>query len=150
MTKKSLMLVLFAVALATVYVVWFSDWFKPKKVEIYHTYRNLRPTYGNAARGNAIQSLIFGVRPPMHFTELKVVPLAEFETNKEASAVWHLISDSNSVPVKSFFYGQYIGGMRPAIKGVHAEALESNVTYRMFITAGGLKGEHDFELKSMN
>jgi hypothetical protein len=51
------------------------------------------------------------------------------------------------VPVKSFFYGQFIGGMKPAIKGVRPEPLETNVTYRLFLTAGKIKGEHDFELK---
>jgi len=144
MTKKNLLLVLLAVGLATVYVVWFTDWFRPKTVFIYHTNRNLRP---GPARGNAMPSLIFGVKPQIRFTELKIVCLTELETNKEAAPVWHLVSDSNSVPMKSFYYGQYISGMHAAIQGVHAEALESNVTYRMFITAGRIKGQHDFELK---
>jgi hypothetical protein len=91
--------------------------------------------------------LIFGVNRQLRFTELKVVPLAGFETNKSVLPVWHLVSDSNSAPVKSFFYGQFIGGMRPAIKGVRPEPLETNVTYRLLVTAGKIKGEHDFELK---
>jgi hypothetical protein len=144
MTKKNLLLVLLAIGLAAVYVVWFTDWFRPKTVFIYHTSRNLRP---NLARGNALPSLIFGVKPQVRFTELKVVSLTEFETNKDAEPVWHLISDSNSVPTKSFFYGQHIAGMRPKIEGVHVEALETNVTYRMFITAGNIKGQHDFDIK---
>jgi hypothetical protein len=37
--------------------------------------------------------------------------------------------------------------MRPAIKGVRPEPLETNVTYRLLVTAGKIKGEHDFELK---
>jgi len=147
MTKKTLMLILFAISLATVYAVWFSDWFKPKKVEIYHTNRGL---HANPARGNALRNLIFGVRPRTRITELKVVSLAALETNKNALAVWHLVSDSNSVPLKTFFYGERIGGMRPAISGVQAEALETNVSYRMFITAGNAKGQHDFELKGMD
>ena len=144
MTKKNLLMVLLAIGLAAVYVVWFTDWFRPKTVFIYHTNRNLRSA---PARGNAIPSLIFGVKPQVQFTELKVVSLTELETNKDAIPVWHLVSDSNSVPMKSFFYGQYIAGMHSKIKGVHVEALESNVTYRMFITAGKVKGQHDFELK---
>ena len=143
MTKKNLFLMLLTLGLATVYVVWFSDWFRPKEVQIYHINRNLRP---NSGQGNALPNLIFGVRPQTRLTELKVVPLAGLETNKNAMAVWHLVSDSNSVPVKIFFYGQNIRGMRPAIKGVNADALETNVTYRMFISAGHLKGQHDFEL----
>lgn len=147
MTKKNLLLILFAIGLAAIYVVWFSDWFKPKKMEIYHTNRNV---HANSGRGNALRSLIFGVKPRSRITELKVVPLAEFETNKSAVAVWHLVSDSNSVPIKSFFYGEHIPGMRPAIRGDSAEALEPNVTYRLFITAGSVKGQHDFELKGLD
>jgi hypothetical protein len=144
MTKKNLLLILFAIALAFVYAIWFTDWFRPATVQIFHTNRNPRP---NLRRGGPMQSLIFGVNHPLRFTELKVVPLTGFSTNKNVVPLWHLISDSNSVPVKSFYYGQLIGGMRPAMKGVRPETLETNVTYRLFITAGKIKGEHDFELK---
>ncbi len=147
MTKKNWILVLFAVALATVYAIWFTDWFRPQTVKIFYTNRNARPALQRAARGGAMPSLIFGVNQQLRFTDVKVVSLAALATNKDALPVWHLVSDSNSVPVKSFFYGQWIGGMRPALKGVRPEPLESNVTYRLFITAGKLKGEHDFEVK---
>ena len=143
MTKKNLLLMFFTFALTSVYVIWFTDWFRPKAVTISYTNRNLHP---NWQRGNALPNLMFHIKPQIRFTELKVVPLAQFETNKNAVAVWHLVSDSNSVPVLEFFYGQNIDGMRPAIKGVPADALETNITYRMFITAGHAKGERDFEL----
>ncbi len=143
MTKKNLFLMLFAIGLASVYLIWFTDWFQPKVVKIAHTNRNL---YANRGRENALPNLIFHLNPQIRCTELKVVPLAEFQTNKNAVAVWHLVSDSNSVPMTSFFYGEHIRGMRPAIKGVQAEALETEVAYRMFITAGHVKGQHDFEL----
>jgi hypothetical protein len=135
------MLVFFAICLAVVYAVWFSDWFRPKTLAIFHTSRNLRPNIRNGI------SLTFAVNHPARFTELKVVPLAAYETNKDVVPLWHLVSDSNSVPVKIFMYGQHIGGMRPAIEGVRAEPLETNVTYRMFVTAGKVKGQHDFEVK---
>jgi len=144
MTKKNLFLILALVALAAVYVVWFTDWFTPKTVQIFHTNRNLHP---RLQRGGAMPSLIFGVNRQFRLTELKVVPLAGFETNKNVLPLWHLVSDSNSVPVKSFFYGQSIGGMRPEIKGVHPEPLATNVMYHLILTAGKFKGEHDFELQ---
>ena len=144
MTKKNLALVLLAAGLMVVYAVWFSDWFRPKVVKIYHSNRDLR---GAARRGNALPNFLLGLSPQVKLTELKIVPVAALETNKHAVPVWHLVSDSNSVPVKMFFYGQYIAGMRPAIKGVQAEALHSNMTYRLFVSAGRAKGEHDFELK---
>ena len=146
MTKKNLFLILFAVGLATVYAVWFTGWFTPQTVQIFHTNRNLRLNLRpNLQRGGALPSLIFGVNRQLKLTELKVVPLAGFQTNKNVLPLWHLVSDSNSVPVKSFFYGQMIRAMKPAIKGTHPASLEPNTTYRLFVVAGKVKGEHDFE-----
>ena len=147
MTKKNLWLVLVAVGLVAVYAIWFAGWFQSPAVKIFHTNRNLRPNLRRGPVSGALPNLIFGVNRPVRFTDVKVVPLAAFETNRSVLPVWHLISDSNSVPVKTFFYGQPIGGMRPAIKGVRPEPLETNVTYRLFVIAGKIKGEHDFELK---
>lgn len=143
MTKKSVLLVLFAVGLAAIYVFWFSDWFHPRTMKISNTYRNLHP---RRPHGDSLPDLIFHVNPRIGLTELKVVPLAGFQTNKDVLPVWHLVSDSNSAPISTFYYGEFIHGMRPAIHGLHAEPLETNVTYRMFLAAGRVKGEHDFEL----
>ena len=147
MTKNNLLLILCAVALAAVYVIWFTDWFHPKTVKIFHTSRNLRLNYQRGQRGGPLQNLIFGVSRPVQMTELKVVAQDAFQTNKNILPVWHLVSDSNSVPVKTFFYGQNIGGMHPALKGVRADALETNVPYLMLISAGKIKGEHSFTLQ---
>ena len=147
MTKKNLLLILFAIALAAVYAVWFTDWFRPGTVQIFHTSRNLRPNFRRGPGGGAMPPLIFGVNRQLKFTELKVVPLAGFQTNQNVLPLWHLVSDSNSVPVKTFFYGQMIRGMKPAIKGTHPASIETNTTYRLIITAGKIKGQHDFELK---
>lgn len=144
MTKNNILLVLLAIILAGVYAVFFSGWFTPKTIQIYHTNRNLRAA---PPQGNALPNLMFGMRPASRLTEIKVVSLAALETNKDAVPVWHLVSDSNSVALKFFFYGEHIRGMRPALTGVHCDALETNVTYRMFLSAGHLKGEHDFQLK---
>jgi hypothetical protein len=144
MTKNNVLMVVLALGLATIYVVWFTDWFRPKTIYIFYTDRNMHHA---EPRGNALPNLIFGVRPKARFTDLKVVSVNEFETNKAATPLWHLISDSNSAPVASFYYGQHLEGMRPAIQGVRAEALETNVPYRMFITAGSVKGQRDFVLQ---
>ena len=146
MTKKNLVLILFALALAVAYAVWFTDWFRPATVQIFHTSRNLRPRAQRGGDG-ALPSLIFGSNRQLRITELKVVSLAGLATNKNIVPLWHLVSDSNSVPVKAFSYGQHIAGMRPAMKGVRPEPLETNVPYLLLVTAGKIKGEHPFELK---
>jgi hypothetical protein len=143
MSKKNVLLVVFAVALAAVYAIWFTDWFKPKTIHIFHTSRNLRP---RLQLGNAMPPLTFGLDHAYKLTEIKVVPLAEFQTNAHVLPLWHLISDSNSVPVKLFPYGLRIGHMRPAVAGKRADPLQTNVAYRIFISAGKTKGQHDFEL----
>ena len=51
------------------------------------------------------------------------------------------------MPVKTIFYGQPVQGLKPAVPGTHAQPLTNHVTYRLFVTAGKIKGEHDFELK---
>jgi hypothetical protein len=147
MTKKNLVLIFFALALVVVYMIWFTDWFRPATVRIFDTNRSLRPNLRRNLKGAALPNLMFGVNRTLRLTEVKVVAVNALETNKNSVPLWHLVSDSNSVPVKQFFYGQGIGGMRPAIKGVRPEPLETNVTYRLFLAAGKVRGEHDFELQ---
>ena len=133
------------VALAAVYVVCFTDWLKPRHIHIFHT---VREVHARRRATDPERVVIFGLDPrDIRLTEVKVVPLAEFEKNPETLPVWHLVSDSNSVPVKTFFYGEYIRGMRPNLKGAGPEALQTNVTYRMFVRAGKAAGQHDFDLQ---
>jgi len=140
------MLVVLALVLAAVYVIYFTDWFRPKTVQIFHTSRNLHPRRQRGGDG-ALPTLIFGLNRPLNLTELRVVPAADYLTNHNVLPLWHLISDSNSVPVKQFHYGQFIGGMHPAVKGMRAQSLDTNVTYHLVLLAGNVKGEHDFEIK---
>jgi hypothetical protein len=145
MTRKSRVLIGFAIALAIVYAVFFAHWFKPGTITIYHL---TRPS------GRAMQTRRDGPAPPITFdlqgeyklTEIKAVPLAAWQTNQDALPAWHLISDSNSVPVESFAYGRPIRGMRPAVPGARAQPLEPNVVYRLLVAAGKARGQHDFKI----
>src|SRR5215831_11612570 len=53
-------------------------------------------------------SIAFLFDREVQLTSVKVIPTAEFETNKYAHPVWNLISDSNSIPTKAFVYGTTI------------------------------------------
>jgi hypothetical protein len=141
MTKKQWLLILVTVALGTVYVIYFSGWLKPQTIRIFHTSRNLRP---QVQQGGVMPSLIFGLNRSLKLTELKVVPLAAWQANPKVLPVWHLLSTSNSVPIKIFYYGQRIGGLPPAIPGDRPQPLDTNTVYRLFIRAGKLAGKHDF------
>lgn len=144
MTKKNLFLILLVLGLGLVYAIWFTDWFRTTPLHISHTTRNLERM---GARGFALPGLRFRVNPVVRFKDLKVVALAAYETNQSALPVWHLVADSSSEPVDEFSYGADIRGMHPSIPGDHAELLQTNVVYRLFIRADRAVGQHDFELK---
>ncbi|MEI6076715.1 MAG: hypothetical protein WCS94_14125 [Verrucomicrobiota bacterium] len=144
MSKKNAILIAAAVVLSLVYVIYFTDWFKPKTVRIYHV---VRTPHVRRAKAKAEPVLIFGVNQKLKLTEIKVVPVDEFKTNQFTLPLWHLVSDSNSAAVSSIVYGQPIRGLKPAIKGSTPQTLATNVTYRLIVTADTIKGEHDFVLK---
>jgi hypothetical protein len=132
--------------LAVAYACLFTGWFKPKTIEIYHT---LRPAgYVMQNRRDVPATLSFGLGGRFQLTEIKVVSLTEWQTNHGVPPVWHLVSDSNSVPLNVFSYGQRIRGMKPAVAGARAQPLGTNVAYRLFVTADKIKGQHDFEIGS--
>lgn len=144
MNKKSLILVAFAIVLGVVYVVFFTEWFRPQTVKIFHTTRYMSQ---RRAPAGTMPELIFGLSQKMKLTEITLVSLDPAQTNLASVPLWHLVSNSNSIPVKSFFYGQYIRGLRPAVAGSRPEPLSTNIPYRLIVQAGNVKGQHDFELK---
>src|SRR5208282_3676480 len=88
----------------------------------------------------------FKLGRPYKLTEIKVVVLDEWQTNKDCLPLWHLIADTNAVPItEPFVYGQNIRGMTLAVPGARAQPLQPGVTYRLFVTAGAFKGEKDFQ-----
>jgi hypothetical protein len=142
MHKKNYILIAIALMLAGAYAVYFTDWFRPKTIHISHTSRPVR----SARPRPAAARLIFGLGDYYSLTEVKVVPLAALQTNKLAQPVWHLVSDEGSDDVNQLFYGQKINGMDPAVEGARPEPLQPGVTYRLFVAAGKVRGQHDFQI----
>jgi len=131
------------VAVACIYLRM--NQFRPKTIGIYHT---ARPSgYAMTTRRKEPPRLTFGLEGRFQLTEIEVVPLAEWQTNHLALPAWHLVSESGSDPVSRFSYGQHIRGMEPAVAGAQPQPLQPDVTYRLFVTAGRMKGQHDFEIK---
>ena len=110
MSKKTSFLIIVALTLATVYVFCFTDWLRTPTVKIFHTSRNVSMRHHQGQDASA-PNLIFGLNQTSQLTEIKVVPLMEYQANPNTLPLWHLISDSNSVPVKAFYYGQFIHGL---------------------------------------
>src|SRR5262245_16059378 len=148
MRKKKLLVAAAFMILVGLYAYVYSDWFRPDEMQIYDRISSgqpMRRTTRTNQMANAT-GVAFVFDRHYELTDVKVVAVAELATNKYARALWHLVSDSNSIPVKSFNYGERIRGMRPAVKRARAESLESDVPYRLLVEAKGRKGQHDFRL----
>jgi hypothetical protein len=143
MTKQKQILIVTALLLACVYIYHFTGWFKPKIIQISYTERSLWSRAPSRGQSPLILFGFGGLR--YQLSEIKVVPLTAWQTNPAVAPVWNLVSRSRSAPVEFFVYGANLPGMAPAVPGAHPEPLESNVTYRLFIRAGGYKGQCDFQ-----
>jgi len=141
MTKKQWFLVAFALALTIVYACYFTDWFQHKDIHISSTSRAALSRFRAAGTSATVA---FGLDREYRLTEVKVVPLAAWQTNSATVPVWHLTGNRKSAPIKFFLYGENINGMKPVVAGVKPGPLEDRVTYRLFVSAGSLKGQHDF------
>lgn len=143
MTRKVWLLVSLAVVLGALSLYLNRDSFAGDNIHIYYRSRPLR---GRQARGwhSKTDPIVFIMDRRLKLTSVKVVPVSDLQTNKYPLPIWHLVSESNSVPIEEFIYGSRIQGMHPAYKGTSAEPLEPGVTYRLFVQAGSKKAEHDF------
>jgi len=130
------------------YAYVYRDSLRPKEIEISHRICIGPPMRGQLRTNQSINvmQVAFGLDQKYRLTELKVIPVAALETNKNPPPLWHLISHSNSIPIKAFAYGDKIRGLRPLVKNLRPLPLESNVTYRLLVVAGRQKGQHDFRL----
>ncbi len=149
MSKKNIALILVLLALGTIYVFNFTNLFREPKIEI--TTR-VRPQFTRRGRGNAppppaANSISFFLNGKYQLTSVKVVEESDFKTNKYPHAIWHLISESNSVPTKAIFYGMTVAGMKPEIEKTKAEPLQPNVPYVLLVEAGDLKGQSTFRIR---
>ena len=99
----------------------------------------INPSLRPSRRADAtVYSVFFSLNDDFKLTSLKVIPYKDGKFDPLGAPVWNLTSDSNSVPTRGFPYGRPIQGMKPAIKGVNAQPLQTNVNYK--ISAGG--GRH--------
>jgi hypothetical protein len=148
MTKKTVALIVVAFVLAGVYVAFFTDWFKKPQIQILP---QIRPPSrsGKAPRvpvGDVpVYPVTFAFDRKYQFTEIRVVAVDDEKTNKFPHAVWHMISDSNSVPVKAVVYGAPLSGMKPKVPKTPPEPLQPDVPYMLYVQAGRAEGKAKFQ-----
>ena len=144
MTKKTLLLISVAVVLGAVYVINFTSLFQKPEIKILPQIRPPRAKAKAPAGDTPVFPVTFAFDKKYAFTEIRVVAEEDEKTNKYPHAVWHLISDSNSVPVKAVSYGASLVGMKPKIPKMRAEALEPEVPYVLYVEARNPGGKTAF------
>jgi hypothetical protein len=152
MNKKLLAQLALILGLTAVVIYLSKDWFAPADIQIVTTLRpNRLPERTQKRLGPALKeqpfTLIFALNQKCELTSLKVVNAADAATNKFPHPLWHLESESNSVPVKSFTYGVPVRGMKPPVKGATADVLVRGVQYKLLLETKDQQAEHTFTVK---
>ena len=146
MTKQSIVLITVAVLLGAAYVAFFTDWFRKPRIQILAQIRPPRSSRSSSSPiDTAVYPVSFAFDKKYQFTEIKVVAVEDEKTNKFPHAVWHMISDSNSLPVKALVYGAPLRGMKPKVPKASPDSLIPEVAYRIYLDAGNAKGQQDFK-----
>ena len=151
MEKKQRLLLLLVVPVLAVLLYLSRDWFATENIQIASTIRpNRLPERQQKRLGPAVNArpytVSFFFNRKCELKSVKVVKVHEFETNRFAHPLWELISDSNSVPVKTITYGVPVRRMRPPVKGAQADMLEQNVPYRLLLKTADQEASYDFTL----
>lgn len=147
MSRNTFILVAIALFLGVIYAWFFSDWFHKEAIEIIPTVRAGRASsIPRLANMPPVYPVSFMLNGRWRLTTLKVVEAEDLATNKYPLALWHMISDSNSVPVKHFQYGDRIRGMKPAERNARPRPLWPDVKYVLMLEAEGgkYKGQTNF------
>ena len=151
MSKKGIVLSFVAVLLAAAYVHYFTDWFHKDYIQIIPQIRPIRTArpVKRSPLDTQVYPVSFSLNPKCRLTSVKVVNADDLRTNKYASPLWHLISDSNSVPTPAIVYGQLIRGMKPAVPRARPETLQPDVVYTLVIDAVGIQGRTNFHTREI-
>jgi hypothetical protein len=143
MTRRTWVLVTIAVVLGAIYTYNFTDLINTPRIQISKADRPIQ--YRRVTRD--MYPVTFTLEGRYALTSVRVVPVAALATNKHPKPLWHLISKSNSIPIKGFIYGQTIRGLQPFSDDTRAHMLEPGITYRLYVEAGRAKGEIDFQAR---
>lgn len=145
MTKNGIALTVLLVILGAVYIAYFTDWFSKETIQIIP---QIRPGRASAiprpSGAPQVSPVNFALDGKYRLTSVKVVSAEDYATNKYANPLWHLISDSNSVPTKWILYGFPIKGMKPAVPRTQPDALAPGVSYILMVEAGKIRSQTNF------
>jgi hypothetical protein len=164
MRKREIFWIVVLLLTVWAYFHFFSDYGEQPKMIVTATlmptmnrgFRGMRrggPARGGQARGGIDNGtnfpVLFELLNPYSLTSLKVVEVVTNKVKAPEHILWHLVSTNGSEPVKVFYYGRNIQGMDPYLPGVNAEPLSAEVTYRLDLEAGKIKGSTVFQTVEM-
>ena len=144
MSTKNLVLIVIVLGLAGLSFYFNKDRFGRESIQIGHRFEHPHGVLAQRFGKDSTNILIFILNRETTLTSVRVVAVRDNEKPASAHALWELVSDSNSLPVKDLVYGRTIPGMRPPGAAVTAEPLVAGAKYRLLLKAGSLKAEHDF------
>ena len=144
MAQKPVLPIALLVLVGALFIYINRDWFQARPIQVSHRIYRFAGRFGGA---DSPTPVMFEFDHRLKLTSIKIVALADSQTNKYPHALWHMISSSNSVPTKGFVYGMDVPGMRSAVNGAAADPLDPGQTYRLLLEAGSVKGQHDFTLE---
>ena len=145
MAQKAWLPIALLVVIGGLFIYLNRDWFQRQPIQVSHRIYRFAGRFGGQDTPTPV---MFEFDRRLKLTSIKVVALADAQTNKYPQPLWHMITSSNSVPTKGFVYGMDVPGMRSAVNGASAEPLDPIQTYRLLMEAGSLKAQHDFTLES--
>jgi hypothetical protein len=145
MNKSTVVWISLLVILAGVYVYYFTDWLVRPTIQIIP---QSRPNKKSSLNPD-VYLTSFMLDGSYKLTSIRVYKASEIKTNKYASPIWHMVSESNSAPVKVVHYGVPIVGMKPSIPKSRPQPLEPDITYNIVIEAGKIKGEKEFQARAV-
>jgi hypothetical protein len=145
MQKREIAWVVVLLLLIGAYIVFFSNWGQKREIRVVASIRPSLPMGrrrgGAPAVTNALPyRVIFELDGSYKLTGLELTEVDTQHTNAAEHVLWHMVSKSNSLPVKVFQYGQPIKGLEPDIEGVQPEPLAPGGIYRMEVSTRSLKG----------
>jgi hypothetical protein len=154
MTKSGITLSIFALTLGVLYVFFFTDLFQSETIRIIPTVRPTHPVTRHRSKNpdyerSTVYPVSFTFDGKYKFTSVKVVLAEELATSKYPPPLWHLTSESNSMPTKAFMYGQTPKGMKPNVPRARPEPLEAGVEYVLLLEAGNIKAQTNFRTAEM-
>ncbi|MBN2505362.1 MAG: hypothetical protein JXQ71_01575 [Verrucomicrobia bacterium] len=148
MTKNGIALSVVAVVLAVIYVIYFTDWFSTRTIQIYPM---IRPSQASGVPRDvgmpAVYPVAFAFDGRYRLNLVKVVVEEDLRTNHHPQPLWHLVSEIGSPPQKSITYGKPIKNMKPALPRARPQSLVPNVRYVLQVQSGEAQGQTNFFTK---